>query len=205
MKNKMISLLLALVLCVMCIVPAAASESKAALYQSYKTLVEQVNEKYGYSLELLPISEADTSYSVAEFKKILEDYCEYKANAVTVEYVSESMGRGVVLVPCVVTKQHNIATVSVTFNGLFDIRQRANGSYYVYSASFTNPTAVSNNPVLYYTYNGSLNISFLDGGRTRKVSQGFSVYVANAVTDYVTVSAFYYFNSVTGQVDSQAW
>ena len=79
------------------------------------------------------------------------------------------------------------------------------GSYYVYSDAYTDPVATSNSSQVSYVANRHVRRTFIDGGRTRMVSQDFDISVDNRFRDSVTVNAYYYFNKTTGVVTSNSY
>lgn len=210
--KKIFAFIVALVLVFSCGASAFASSavngmSGEELYSEYQKLVDDANEQYGFALTLVSLEEIETRYTVEEFEKILNDYCQYKLESViTVEtpQTITARGVGVVNVPCIIKKTHSNVTVTVTFTGGFDIRQNADGSYYIYDENYYDPVAKSSSSSLYYTINGSLSKRLIDSGRTRQISQTFDVWVNNVINDSVTVSAYYYFNSATGTVTASS-
>lgn len=187
----------------------ADETDKNTLYETYQSLVDEANKEYGYHLTVLPYEAISTFYSEEDFKKALDDYCTFKSEA-TLESVQDTTaktnrGAGVSIVPCTINNTHNTATVTIVFYGTFDVRQTLDGSYYVYSDTYTDPVATSNNSSIYYVADGHVRRTFIDSGRTRKVSQDFDVYVSGIFMDNITVDAFYYFNKNTGVVTSSCY
>ena len=187
----------------------ADETDKNALYETYKSLVDEANKEYGFHLTLLPHEDISTFYSEEEFKKALDEYCAFKSEATT-ECVRDTSakvnrGAGVSAVPCTIINTNTTDMATIAVYGIFDVRQTLDGTYYVYSETYTEPIATGNSSSAYYVADGQARRTFIDGGRTRKVSQDFDVYVGNAVLDSIKVDAFYYFNKNTGVVKSNSF
>lgn len=101
--------------------------------------------------------------------------------------------------PCVRTKNLGQATLTATFYGTFDIRMKTNGTYYVYSKSFSVRTHSSNGNIG-FEVDGNPSVSAVDGGRTIRVTQQFRVLVQGLFSENTSVTATYIVNFGNGNV-----
>lgn len=206
--KKIISLLIILVL-TMGLCPAVfAAESvitdPQSLYAQYEEIISEANETYGCSLSLLPFEEIKDFCSAEEFRSEVINYCENRDNPFetslgTVTGNASGRGSGVVTVPCVRTKNLGQATLTATFYGTFDIRMKTNGTYYVYSKSFSVRTHSSNGNIG-FEVDGNPSVSAVDGGRTIRVTQQFRVLVQGLFSENTSVTATYIVNFGNGNV-----
>lgn len=147
---------------------------------------------------MLPFEEIKDFCSAEEFRAEVINYCENRDNPFetsigTVTGNVSGRGSGVVTVECVRTKNIGAATLIATFYGTFDVRMKANGTYYVYSKSFSVRSRSSNNAVG-FEVDGSPSVSTVDGGRTVRVTQQFRVLVEGHFSENTSVTATYTVN-----------
>lgn len=211
--KKILSMILALTLMFALAVPALATdgqsltlEEKEALYAKYEEMVAAANEEYGLEISVLPFDEIESFYSEEEYALILANYCEFESKPWVRVYNENPVvfaARGLLYVPYTTTRTHGNVTVTITFGGSFDVRSRSDGTYYIYSQSFTSQ-ASSNSGSLHYVNVGSPGITgYIDGGRTMVVTQNYKIYVDNAFDSNTSVNAYYYFNDNTGYISAQ--
>lgn len=206
--KKIISVLIVLVL-TMSLCPAVFAQENItvnpqSLYEQYEQIIAEANETYGCSLSLLPFEEIKDFCSVEEFRAEVINYCENRDNPFetslgTVTGNVSGRGSGVVTVPCVRTKNIGQATLTATFYGTFDVRMKANGTYYIYSKTFSVRTHSSNGNYG-FEINGNPSVSAIDGGRTIRVTQQFRVLVQGYFSENTSVTATYIMNFGNGNV-----
>ena len=203
MKRK-IALFLVVALLLSSLVMATDQKETVSdeLYEKYQELIDEANAAYGYDLTLLPKSDI-TPYTEEEFAEILLEYCQNKESKITSCVQNTKVeSRGGVIVPCSIQKTYQSITVTIQFEGVFDVRQDMYGTYYINYYYCLDPVATSSNPLLYYVADGALIEGCIDGGRTRTASQEYDVYYSNSIADHVTVTAYFYFNKNTGTITS---
>lgn len=175
-----------------------------SLYTQYEQTIAEANETYECSLSLLPFEEIKDFCSAEEFRAKVINYCENRDNPfeTTVGTVTGNVsgrGSGVVTVPCVRTKNIGAATLTATFYGTFDVRMKTNGTYYIYSQSFSVRAQSSNGNVGFEIY-GNPTVKTIDGGRTIRVTQEFRVLVQRLFSEYTSVTASYIMNYGNGNI-----
>lgn len=206
--KKFISVFIVLVLAISLCPAVFATENitvnPQSLYEQYEQIIDEANETYECSLSLLPFEEIKDFCSAEEFKAEVINYCENRDNPFetspgTVTGNVSGRGSGVVTVPCVKTKNIGQATLTATFYGTFDVRMKANGTYYIYSKSFSVRTRSSNGNIG-FEIDGNPSVSTVDGGRTIRVTQQFRVLVQGYFSENTSVTATYIMNFGNGNI-----
>lgn len=206
--KKILTILMVCVLTISLCPAVFAAESVTtdpqSLYAQYEQIITEANETYGCSLYLLPFDEIEDFCSVEEFRLRVFDYCENRDNPFensvgTVTGNVSGRASGVVTVPCIRTKTYNQDTMTITFYGTFDVRMKSNGTYYIYSQSFS-VRARSANGIYAYSIIGNPTVSTIDGGRTIRATQQFEVRIDGLFAENTSVTATYIMNFGNGNV-----
>lgn len=172
-----------------------------ALYQSYQTILDELNAQYGRNVRLLPIEEVTNFCSLEEFRQKNEDFCRFLQAETTFSANKTVQTRAMQTASCTRSLSYpNVGTVYVTISGQFEVRLNLDGNYYILSSNYPMPEVVTTNSLLDVCPIGSVQVTMIDHGRTRYVTQSYKISYNGVSYDTVTFGCHFYFNKTTGVV-----
>ena len=172
-----------------------------ALYQSYQTILDELNAQYGRNVRLLPIEEVTNFCSLEEFRQKNEDFCRFLQAKMTFSANKTVQMRAMQTASCTRSLSYpNVGTVYVTISGQFDVVQELDGYYYIYASYYPMPAVSTTNSNLIVVSDGGVQVTMIDHARTRYVTQSYKISYNGVSYDTVTFGCHFYFNKTTGVV-----
>lgn len=209
MKKRMVAMLMAILtvlalgLSVYADTPTnrKITAEQQALYQSYQTILDELNAQYGRNVRLLPIEEVTNFCSLEEFRQKNEDFCRFLQAETTFSANKTAQTRDMQTASCTRSLSYpNVGTVYVTISGQFEVRLNLDGNYYILSSNYPMPEVVTTNSLLDVCPIGSVQVTMIDHGRTRYVTQRYKISCDGTSSEEVTFGCHFYFNKTTGVV-----